>query len=118
MKKEIGIKSDRLKIYYTPETGDITEQYNAEPIGKADTTAAAVEWCKKNLNLFRETKTKNEMITPGTVYDDPDGVFEVIAITPEGVEVEQVQEGNLNQGKRYIVPPEEVLYFIENPYRG
>lgn len=54
MKKEIGIKADRLKIYYNPETGEITEQFNPEPIGKAATAAAAVEWCKNNLSIFRD----------------------------------------------------------------
>ena len=33
MKKEIGIKADRLKIFYNPETEEILEQFNRDPIG-------------------------------------------------------------------------------------
>lgn len=54
----------------------------------------------------------------GTIYNDPDGVFKVVSIRSDEVEVENIQEENLDQGKRYIVPIEEALYFIENPYKG
>ena len=59
----------------------------------------------------------NNKIALGTVYEDPDGIFKVVSVRSDGVEVESMQE-DPNQGKHFIVPIEEALYFIENPYKG
>lgn len=47
----------------------------------------------------------------GTVYEDPEGVFEVLEIEGNDALVKNVQDGNPNYGKEYRAPLHEVEFF-------
>ena len=48
----------------------------------------------------------------GETYEDPEGIWEVIEIKGEDVTIKNIQEENLNYGKEFLVPAEEVEYYL------
>lgn len=46
----------------------------------------------------------------GMHYEDAEGKYEVTGFKNDMAEVECIQEGNINEGKRFLVDPDEVLY--------
>ena len=57
-------------------------------------------------------KTTRYLDFVGETYEDPEGMWLVVGQTRTECEIECIQEGNINQGKRFIVPIEEAAYFI------
>lgn len=48
----------------------------------------------------------------GRTYEDPEGIWEVIEVDGEEVTVKNIQEGNINEGKEFVVSLEEACYYL------
>ena len=48
-------------------------------------------------------------VSIGSRYEDPEGEWEVVGRHDDMVEVECIQEGNINYGKRFMVPELEAI---------
>ena len=47
----------------------------------------------------------------GTIYEDPEGIWEVTDFDGEDYTVKCVQEGNINFGREFGAPAHEVEYY-------
>lgn len=50
-------------------------------------------------------------ITLDVIYDDPEGTWKVLDITDNFATVIQIQNNNLNYGREFVVPFDEVKYY-------
>jgi len=48
----------------------------------------------------------------GKMYEDPEGIWEIVEVNGNEVVVQNVQEGNLNFGKQFSVTAEEAEYYL------
>lgn len=55
-------------------------------------------------------------IKEGLVYQDPDGIWEVLEVYENMALIENIQDGNSNKGAKYIVEIEEIEYFANDKY--
>lgn len=65
-----------------------------------------------SMSLDQKYEDLKTCIDIGDTYDDPEGEWEIIAINEGQVSVRNIQTGNLNYGREYEVPIEEVMYFV------
>lgn len=49
----------------------------------------------------------------GRIYEDPEGIWEIVNIDNGCVDIKNVQDGNVNKGNTFAVSLEEVLYYVK-----
>ena len=49
----------------------------------------------------------------GAVYEDPEGIWEIVGYDGKYVDVKCIQEGNLDEGRTFYVTKEEAEYYLK-----